>query len=489
MKRMLWISMGLAMAAGTATAIAQERPAAPTKPGVALTVYNNNFALVKDRRLLDDELRKGLNTIRFRDVASTIDATSVHFRSLTDADAAVLEQNYEFDLVSADKLLQKYIDKPITAFTRDGQMYEGVLMSFDGRQLVIAKDREKGPIFVVERGENIQRIQFGTLPEGLLTRPTLVWDVAAEKAGKHLVEVTYVANNMRWRADYNLVLSPDDKKLDVSGWVTIENRAGTGYKDAAVKLVAGDTRPDLRSMQLGYGQDYYKTMMTTLAPSKEKGADVSRVLGEYRVYDLKEPTTVNNNQIKQIELITAKDVPITRTYLYDGAKINWAWYGWYYDDGFGRDENKKVNVLIEIENRADRNLGIALPKGKCRVYKKDTDGSLEFIGEDMIDHTARDERAVIYVGDAFDIVGERKQTNFRKLSDRVCEESFQIKVRNHKTEPITVKVLEKLYRWSEWEIKEKNTDYEKLNSRTIIFPVTIEPDGEAVVTYTVRYTH
>lgn len=462
---------------------------AKPETGVRLTVYNDNYALVKDRRMLDEPLKSGINLIRFRDVASTIDATSVYFRSLTDAEASVVEQNYEFDLVNADKLLRKYIDKPITAHTADGQVYEGTLMSFDQRQLVLAKDKEKGPIFMVERGENIKRIQFSSLPEGLLTRPTLVWELATGKEGKHTVEVSYIAKNIRWRADYNLVLNPDDTKLDVSGWVTIENNTGTAYKDAAVKLLAGDPKIDFRNFNFGFGQDYYKIMMTKLAPTTQKGDDVSRAFGEYRMYTLPEPTTVNNNQIKQIELINTPGVAVTKTFLYDGAKMQWSWGGWYHDPGFGREENKKINVLIEIENRADRNLGIALPKGKCRVYKKDTDGALEFIGEDQIDHTSRDERAVLYIGDAFDIVGERKQTDFRKISNTVFEEAFEIKVRNHKKEAVTVKILEKLYRWSEWEIMKKSSDFEKLNSRTVIFPVEIKPDGEAVVTYRVRYRH
>lgn len=462
---------------------------AKPETGVRLTVYNDNYALVKDRRMLDEPLKKGINLIRFRDVASTIDATSVYFRSLTDAEASVVEQNYEFDLVNADKLLRKYIDKPITAHTADGQVYEGTLMSFDQRQLVLAKDREKGPIFMVERGENIKRIQFSSLPEGLLTRPTLVWELSTGKEGKHAVEVSYIANNIRWRADYNLVLNPDDTKIDVSGWVTLENNTGTAYKDAAVKLLAGDPKIDFRNFNFGFGQDYYKIMMTKLAPTTQKGDDVSRAFGEYRMYTLPEATTVNNNQIKQIELINTPGVAVTKTFLYDGAKMQWQWIGWYEDPGFGREENKKVNVLIEIENRADRNLGIALPKGKCRVYKKDTDGALEFIGEDQIDHTSRDERVVLYIGDAFDIVGERKQTDFRKISRTVFEEAFEIKVRNHKKETVTVKVLEKLYRWSEWEIIKKSSDFEKLNSRTVIFPVEIKPDGEAVVTYRVRYRH
>jgi len=456
------------------------------EPGVYLTIYNNNFALVKDRRVLDEPLRKGLNIVRFRDVAATIDATSVHFRSLTDPTATVDEQNYEFDLVGANKLLQKYIDKQITVFTTDGRQYEGILMSYDARQLVLAEDRKKGPISMIERGENVKRIQFSQLPGGLLTRPTLVWEITAEKAGKHLVEVSYIAKSIRWRADYNIVLDEDDTAIDLSGWVTLQNNTGTRYADASVKLLAGAVRHDPRRINWGYGQAYYK-QMTRLAPSKEKGEDPSRAFGEYRMYKLPEKTNVNNNQIKQVELITAENVPVEKTYLYDGAKVRWNRYNRYWDAGWGHQQNKKVNVLVEFENRAARNLGIAVPAGKCRVYKADSDKSLEFIGEDAIGHTPRDEKVTLYIGDAFDIVGERKQTEFKIITPRIVEEEFEIKIRNHKEEAVTVKVLEKLYRWAGWKVLEKNHEYEQLDSRTIVFPVKVDKDGETVITYRVRY--
>jgi hypothetical protein len=469
-------------------AVASPAPAAEP-PGVRLTVYNNNFALVKDVRQLEAAFRKGINILRFRDVAATIDATSVSFRSLTDPAAKVLEQNYEFDLVNANKLLDKYIDRKLSVFTKDGHMYEGVLMNFDGARLVLARDRKAGPIYMVERGDNVKRIVFSTLPEGLLTRPTLLWEVLAEKAGKHLVQLSYIANNIRWRADYNLVLGVDDKRLDLSGWVTLQNQTGTTYEDAAVKLMAGDPTPDYRRMHWGWGPDYFKTL-SKMKLTARRGPDPSRAFGEYRLYKLPERTTVANRQIKQIELLKAAGVKVRKIYVYDGAKIHWYRHRHYWNTGFGRDENKKVNCLIEFENRADNRLGISLPKGKCRVYKRDAeDGSLEFIGEDLIDHTPREEKVTLYIGDAFDVVGERKQTDFRKIAAYVYEEAFEIKIRNHKAEPVTVQVLEKLYRWVNWELLTKSHEYRKEDSRTIIFPVTVKPDGEVTITYRVRYTY
>jgi hypothetical protein len=498
MKR--YASLALLLAAGAVAAVgtglaAPERPAgaedkdapkaADAKPGIHLTVYDS-FALVKDRRQLPDEFKAGLNVIHFRDVAATLDPTSVHFRSLTDPSATVAEQNYEFDLVSADKLLQKYIDHKVTAHTKDGKSYEGTLLSFDAARLVLAADPEKGPIFLVERGDNIKRIQFSSLPEGLLTRPTLVWEVEANKAGKHLVEVSYLANNIRWRADYSVVLDDGDKHADLSGWVTLENNTGTAFESARVKLLAGDPRPDYQNMPYGYGPSYYK-LVETRPPTNRVGLDPSRAFGDYRMYNLPEATTVGNNQIKQVELIKASKVPVVKTYLYDGAKLTWYRYGHYFDPGYGRESSKKVNVLIEIENRADANLGISLPNGKARAYKKDTDGSLEFLGEDLVDHTARDERLVLYIGDAFDVVGERKQTDFRKINDHEATESFEIKVRNHKKEDVTVKVLEKMYRSADWDVTLKSHDFEKIDVRTVVFPVKVAAGKEETVTYTVHY--
>ena len=479
------LSMTILIAAVLTAGLGTELSAAQGEQ-VKLTVYNNDFVLVKDTRLLETPLKEGLNIVRFRDVASTIDPTSVYFRSQTDpAGTTVVEQNYEFDLVDANKLLDKYIDKQISVLSKDGQLYEGTLLSFDNRQIVLRDDQQK--LSMIERGENIKQIQFSALPEGLLTRPTLVWEVQAEKPGQHLVQVSYIARQMNWSADYNLVINEKETAIDLSGWVTINNRTGTSYKDALVKLLAGDTgRQPLRQRELGFGPDYYKTL-SELAPTAELGPDPSRAFAEYRMYKLPEPTTANSNQVKQIELITAADVPVKKIYVYDGAKVGWNWYGRYWDDNFGRDENKKVNVLLEFENRADRHLGLALPKGKCRVYKRDEDKSLEFIGEDLIDHTSRDEKVTLYIGDAFDIVGERKQTAFRKISDRVCEEDFEIKIRNHKDVPVTVEVLEKLYRWSEWKMLSNSHPYEKRNSRTIIFPIEVPKDGEVTITYSVRY--
>ena len=456
------------------------------KPGVSLTVYNDNFALVKDRRLLEEAFRKGTNIVRFRDVAATIDATSVHFRSLTDPAATVDEQNFEFDLVNADKLLQKYIDKKLTAVTADGRTYEGISDELRSAAIGAGRRSEEGADLHGRAGREhqadpVQRIARGTIDPAHagLGGPGREGRQTSGRVELHRRQHPLAGRLQPGPRARRKIARPQRLGDD-------REQHGHGFADAAVKLVAGQPRIDPEQIAWGFGQEYYK-QMTRLAPTAEKGKDPSQAFGEYRMYRLPEATAVNNNQIKQVELIAAAKVPVEKTYLYDGAKLQWVRYGQYWDPGYGREENKKVNVMLEFENRADRHLGIALPKGKCRVYKADSDKSLEFIGEDLIEHTPRDEKVTLYIGDAFDIVGERKQTDFKKITDHVYEEAFEIKIRNHKEEPVTVKVLEKLYRWSDWKILEKSHDFEKVDSRTVIFPITVPKDGETTVTYRVRY--
>ncbi|HTS16234.1 MAG TPA: DUF4139 domain-containing protein [Verrucomicrobiae bacterium] len=457
----------------------------PTDEGVALTIYNQNFGVVRERRKVNVEEKAGM--VRFTDVASQIDGTSVQFKSITDPDATILEQNYEYDLVSADKLLEKYIDKQIEVLTKDGSHYRGTLQSFDGNQLVIRRADEKGGgIVMVQRGDNVKDIQFGALPEGLITKPTLVWKLATEKLGEQLIEVAYQTGGINWQADYNAVLNANDSALDLGGWVTINNQSGTTYKDAKLKLIAGDVRrlqpPMLQGAVGGY---------RAMGMAKEAAGFEEKSFFEYHLYTLGRPSTVAQNQTKQIELLKTADVPVKKVFLYDGAPQFRFYGGLNSDASYGSEEgNKKVNVIIEVKNSKDNHMGMALPKGKVRLYKRDeADGSLEFIGEDQIDHTPKDETIKLHIGDAFDIVGERKRTNFTiDVNAHVITESFEIHVRNHKAEPVDVLVKETLYRWSNWEIIESNQKWTKYDSSTIHFPIHVDKDGEQVITYTVRYT-
>jgi len=478
MKNIITITTFLALAA------ASYCPAQQLQEGVQITVYTDGYALVKDRRQLPVELQAGVNQVRFSQVASSIEADSVHFISLTDPDARVIEQNYEFDLVSADKLLEKYIDQQIKALTTDGQLFEGVLLAFDADQLIL--QRQQG-LMILARDPNLQSVQLATLPQGLLTRPTLVWQLQTDTPGRHLVQISYIARQAKWQVDYNLAINPDDTAADLSAWVTLTNNSGATYDNAKIKLIAGYTQPD-RRRPLTYGAAYYKTVQSQLPPSADRGKDPSVVFGDLRLYKLPGQYTIADRQIKQIKLMSAKSIPVEKIYVYDGAKIQWSPWSYYSDRSFGRDQNTKVNVLLSIENRAEKNLGIALPAGKIRAFKQDDDRALEFIGEDRIDHVAPNERFMIYTGDAFDLVGERKQTDFKQPARKVIEETFEITLRNHKAQPVTVQVIEKMYRSRQWQISNASQQHKKLDSRTIRFDLKVPPNGQGKVTYMVRYT-
>lgn len=453
-------------------------PAAAQSAGVELAVYNQDLALVKDRRSLD--LAQGLNEVRFADVAAQIDPTSVHFRSLTDpTGTVVVEQNYEYDLVGSARLLRKYVDQEIGLVTEDGQEYAGKLLSGDNDAILQAAD---GQVTVV-RLDRIKEFTFPALPEGLITRPTLVWQVESARGGGQEVEVTYLTGGINWYANYTIVLADDEKSLDLNGWVTLDNRSGAGYKDARLKLIAGDIH---RAAAEGYVMEEkaYAVPTEVSAPQVEE-----RPFFEYHLYEVQRPVTIQDRQTKQIEFVTAGGVPADKFFVYDGAQVRfWGYYQPIQEAGYGTTSNKKVMVMLEFKNGQEEGLGVPLPKGTLRVFKKDVDGSTLLVGEDAIDHTPKDERIRLYVGDAFDLVGERVQTDFQvDYDENWMEESYQITLRNHKAEEVEVRVVEHLFRWSGWKILDASQDFDKLDAQSIEFRVPVKANGEATVTYTVRY--
>ncbi|MDD4954767.1 MAG: DUF4139 domain-containing protein [Candidatus Omnitrophica bacterium] len=442
---------------------------------VELTVYNQNFALVKDQRNLD--LKKGVNKVDFKDVASLIEPTSVHFVSLTAPDACyILEQNYEYDLVSSDKLLSKYIDKNIKIVTKDAKTYEGILSSYDAGNIVISG---ADGLSMIVRPDNINQISFDKLPEGLITKPTLVWEIQNNKEGKHLTEVSYLTNGISWLAEYVTVLDKDDNKISLDGWVSINNTSGATYKNSKLKLIAGDVKRVRERYDLLQASAMGMVEEKAAAPQFQE-----KSFFEYHMYTLQRKATVKNNQIKQISLLSANNVPVKKLFVYDPVDYyGWNWY--YYEDNKTTKE-QKIKVKIELTNSKQNNLGMPLPKGKVKVYKKDDDGSLQFIGEDQIDHTPKDETIKLYLGDAFDVVGERKKMNFRE-GDHWAEETFEISLRNHKDSDIEVNVIEHMWRYSNWKIINKSHEFTKKDARTIEFKPPVAKNGETKVTYTVRY--
>ncbi len=429
---------------------------------ISLTIYNQDLGLVKDTR--DLSFVSGRNEIKFTEVAEKIDPTSVHFQVLEAPDKInLLEQNYQYDLVSSDKILEKYVDKNIQILTKDGKFYEGALLSYAADNLTL---REKeSSIRIVNRAQVVD-LSFPKLPEGLITRPTLVWLLESKLHGKQRTEVSYLTSGINWHAEYVAVADKDDKNLELSGWVSIDNRSGTTYPDAKLKLIAGEVhRVEERVVRPLYKGEA-EVALGMAAPTFEE-----KPFFEYHLYTLQFPSTVKDNEIKQISLFPNSTVKVNKIYVYDGAR-----------------DPKKVKVNLEFMNSKTEGLGMPLPKGKIRVYKVDVDKSMEFVGEDQIDHTPKDEKVRVYVGDAFDIVGERTRTNFQRISDNVMEETYQIKLRNHKEERAEVTVVEHLHSYSNWEILESNFKYQKKDASTIEFKIPLEKNQEQIVNYKVRYS-
>ncbi len=446
------------------------------------------YAVVKLERPI--ELAAGRSTIRFADVAALIDPTTVRFISLTDPEGThVLEQNYEFDLVSSAKLMERYLNRRITVEQTQGQhvaTFTGTLLSTSGGLILQTDD---GRVQVVNGYSNVH---FPELPGGLITKPTLVWDVSATKAGAHRTRVSYQTTGMTWWADYNVVFTEgadaNSGVLDIGAWVSIINQSGASYGDAKLKLIAGDVHRTPQS-----GTQYLRGAMETCSRKGGGRGFEEKAFFEYHLYTLGRPSTLPDNSTKQIELFpSVKGVPCEKVLVYYG--LDRGFRGFFpnpmTDRNLGTQSNKKVDIYLRFKNSEQNRMGMPLPSGRIRVNKLDpADDSLEFIGEDTIDHTPKDEEVLIKMGSAFDVVGERKQIDFKVDKTRKwMEEEIEIKLRNHKEEAVKVIVKENLYRWVNWEITEKTHEFDKIDARTVYFPVTIEPDGEVTIRYTVHYS-
>jgi hypothetical protein len=516
---MNYVALALAASLAVPTfAFAQEGAAMPAadEPGFALTIYSSaDPATFDPQELARQQLMNPYNTfpsqlpgygvvrevrqvtvgddktIRFTDVASGIDPTTVTFESLTDPDGtSVLEQNYEYDVVSGTKLMEKYLGKEVVIVTRAAgnaaaSTFTGTLLSADGATVVV---QSKEGVQVLSR----QDITTVTLADAanLITKPTLVWKLEAEKAGEQTAKVTYQTSGITWRADYSVIMNATDTAADVGAWVTILNQSGATYPQSKLKLVAGDVQRVQPEQRL-YRRD---AMAMAAGGAREESGFQEKSFFEYHLYTLGRPTSLGNNSTKQIELFPAKkNVPATKTYVYYGLAPQyrtWISPEPNRDRSLGTESNKKVDVYLQLLNKEENGLGIPLPAGRIRAYKADdADGSLEFVGEDVIQHTPKDETILVKLGSAFNVVGERKQIDFR-IDERghVIEEEFEITLRNHKKEPVDVIVKENLLRWANWEITNSSDKFEKQDHRTIHIPVRIDPDGEKKVTYRVKYT-
>lgn len=438
--------------------------------GVALTIYNVNLGLVKDQRTI--RLFTGIGDLRFMDVASQIMPTSVHIKSLVNPETLqVLEQNYEYDLLNPQKLLDKYVGKEVKLYTKNPytereEIVTATLLSNNGQ-----------PIFKI--GDEITfghpgRIVLPGVPENLNAKPTLVWMLDNGLPSTQKIEATYLTNGINWHSDYVVTLNDKDEKADLSGWVTIDNRSGATYKNAKLKLVAGDVNRAKNEYE-------YKDKMMRVAEMAAKAAAPQfkeDSFFEYHIYTLERPATVKDNQTKQINLVTANDIPVKKELLYQGAN-------YYYTSQYGEAmSNQKIGVFVEIQNKKENNLGMPLPKGTVRVYKADKEGGLQFVGEDSIDHTPKDEKVRIKLGDAFDVVGSRKQTDWKKIAYDTYEAAFEISLRNHKKEDVVVKVVEPVP--GDWKMLSSSHEYNKSEAFTAEFNVPVPKDHEVKLAYRVR---
>lgn len=447
------------------------------------------YAFVREDRPI--RLGAGKTTLRITDVAALIEPTTVSFKSLTDPDGTrVGEQNFQFDLVSNQKLLEKFIDKPIAVDVTRGDKAEtvhGTLMSAAGG-LILKKD--DGTIDVIN---GYTSLNLPSLPDGLITRPTLVWDVYSDKGGDQTARISYQTDGITWWADYNLVYTDTDNAnkgtLDVSAWVSILNKSGGSYRDARLKLVAGQvqrTQPQNRAFDS-------MARSELMAGAAAAPAFQEKSFFEYHLYTLDTPATIPDNTTKQLELFpTARSVPADKVLLYAGQGDDW-WYGGepMTDQNYGVQSKSDVDVYLRFENNKKSGLGIPLPAGRIRVSKLDSaDGNMEFIGEDAIKHTPRDEEVLIRLGKAFDVVGSRRQVEFSVDSvRRTMTETIEVEVRNRKDQAAEVVVQERMLRWANWQFVGKDTPtYKKLDARTVHFPVQLAANETRKVTFTVKYS-
>jgi hypothetical protein len=484
----LSLLMGAAMALEAQNVVTST--AKDTK-GVSLTIYNQNFAVVRENRQIS--LKEGVNFVRYEDVAAQIDPTSISFKSLTAPNAvAVREQNYQYDLLNPTSILNKSVGKTVRfkQVHPDGkvEILEGTLLN-PPTAMVGQTDAGgggtvyQGLVMRLKDGRIVLnptgQIELTELPEGLVSRPSLLWKLDVDKAGTHDTQVSYIANGITWKADYVAVVSKDESMVDLTGWVTIDNRSGATYSDAQLQLLAGD----VRRVQVAPGMGGVP-MDAMSAPTRAEAPQFQEeAFFEYHLYTLQGTTTVRDNETKQMTLLTASDVKVTRKLVLDAGR--WWWIQGIRSPGMGSDtENVKLNIVVELRNTKENNMGMPLPKGKVRLYKADDRGNLQFLGEDLIDHTPKDELVRLYIGDAFDVVGERKRTDYKQISDRVIEETYEITVRNRKETDADVWIVEHF--WGEWQILNNSHPYNKLDARTIEFPAKVERNGAVKVTYTVR---
>jgi len=448
--------------------LAHAAPTAITRDSqkdVMVTIYNGNLGLVKDTR--DARLESGMLEVQFADVAALIDPTSVHLRSLSDPAALrILEQNYEYDLLTSAKLLEKYVGRKVRLYQSNGSYQEATLLSTNGPIYEI-----NGQIHMGHSGQ----VVLPALPENLVSKPTLVWLLRNAKAVPQQIEASYLTGGINWKADYVMVINAADTRSDLTGWVTIDNKSGATYSNAALKLVAGDVNRAPDRAREG------RLMLLAEKAASPAMADrdfKSEGFFEYHLYTLDGRTTLKDNQTKQLSLMSASDVPVDKHFIYYGAAD-------YFRTQYGVPmSNQKVGVYLELKNTKENRLGLPIPKGRVRVYKADASGSQQLIGEDWVDHTPKDEKIKIKMGEAFDVVGQRTQKDWKRIASNLYEVEWEISLRNHKKEAITVEVNEPMP--GDWDVLRESYSHEKIQAFTAQWKIPVPREGEAKLSYRIR---
>ena len=437
---------------------------------LAVTVYNSEIALVRDVRSID--LARGTADLHFMDIAATVNPATVHFRSLTEPSRVnVLEQNYEYDLLEPDKLLKKYVGRTVTLVRRQNGADEEVqaqLISYNN-----APVWKIGSEIVT--GMSADHIRFPELPGNLYSRPTLIWTLDNEGTGRHRVEASYLAGQLAWNADYVLTVARDDKAADLDGWVTVRNGSGTSFRNATLQLVAGDLNRVKQVLSRAVAAE-------ARADNGRGGGMMQEAFSDYHLYSLGRKTTVNNNETKQVSMLSATSFPVVKRYVVDGQQF-------YYRNAQhpGSPVKDVVQVYYQLKNEQKAGLGLPLPAGIVRVYQADSRGGLQFVGEDRIDHTPKDETVNLKIGNAFDVTCERKQTDFQRVGTNVYEVEYEITLRNHKTTAVSVEVNEPI--GGSWRMLNASHAWTKTDAWAAQFIAPVPADGTAVVKYRVRVTY
>jgi hypothetical protein len=463
-------------AAAAPSATGQDSSTLDDQVELAVTVYNSDLALVRDVRSI--RLPKGVADLKFQDIAATVNPATVHFRSLSDPGRLrVLEQNYEYDLLEPEKLLRKYVGRDVTLVRR--RQDNGATREEDVRARLLSYNN--APVWQIGgeiiTGLQADHIRFPELPGNLYARPTLIWSLDNEGGERHRVEASYLATHLKWNADYVLTVGRDENAADLDGWVTLTNGSGTSFRNAALQLVAGDLNR-VRQMIAKAAREEARMDMAAAPPPPM----TQEAFSDYHLYTLGRKTTINNNETKQLSMLGATAFPIRKRYIVDGQAS-------YYRNTQhpGAPLKDVVQVYYQFKNDEHAGLGMAMPAGVVRVYQADSRGGVQFVGEDRIDHTPKDETLNLKIGNAFDLVAERKQLDFEKIASNIYELEYEVTLRNHKSVAVSVEVNEPI--GGTWRMLRSSHAATKTDAWAARFEVPVAANSETTLKYRVRVTY